>query len=153
MPPLRQRRSDIPVIIKHFIKKYGKSLNREVRRIDATAIEVLSRYSWPGNVRELENAILRVMTSITSDTIKAGDLPRQIAQEARKTIRLDNQASIALENGKNGKLNFEQMVKEYSRDLIVYALQKHRGNKTKTAEALGILRGKLKYQIKHLGIE
>jgi transcriptional regulator with PAS, ATPase and Fis domain len=152
MPPLRERKSDIPSLIRHFIEKHGKDLNREVKHIDASSLEFLSRYAWPGNVRELENTILRIMTHSTSDRITVGDLPSQITHETKRSNRADRHLSNAFEIN-NGKLDFEQMVKEYSRDLIMYALQKHRGNKTKTALALGISRGKLKYQIKQLEIE
>jgi DNA-binding NtrC family response regulator len=154
MPPLRERRCDIPLLIKHFIDKYGKDFNRVVKRIDTSFLEVLSRYSWPGNVRELENAVLRIMTYSTSDRITVGDLPFQIARETNSTRRLGSHVSNPLERGMSrGELDFEEMVKKYSRELIVFALQQHDGNKTKAARALGISRGKLKYQIKQLGIE
>jgi transcriptional regulator with PAS, ATPase and Fis domain len=155
MPPLRRRRSDIPIIINYFIKKYSKDFKREVKSIDAASLEVMSCYSWPGNVRELENAVLQILTCVSSDTITLGDLPHRIAQERRRpAIIFDPQKRRALEHRcTDGRLDFDEMVKEYSRDLIAHALKKHQGNKTRAAQALSISRGKVKYQIKQLGLE
>jgi sigma54-dependent transcription regulator len=110
----------LPVVEKVRAKHlwYGRDFNRVVRRIDASFLEVLSRYSWPGNVRELENAVLRIMTYSTSDRITVGDLPFQIAHRTNSSRRLRSQVSSPLENGMNtGELDFEEMVKKYSRDL------------------------------------
>jgi DNA-binding NtrC family response regulator len=98
------------------------------------------------------------MVNATSDRITAEDVPRRIAREANSTAQSDTRTGSAVDDlGVDritaGKLDFERLVKEYSSDLISYALHKHRGNKTRTAQALGISRGKLQYQIKQLGLE
>jgi DNA-binding NtrC family response regulator len=80
IPPLRERRSDIPLLAQHFIKKYSTAMNKAVSEMDPTALDLLVRYPWPGNARELENVIERAMVLANPPSIKPDDLPFQLAQ-------------------------------------------------------------------------
>ena len=77
IPPLRERRSDIPLLVKHFIKKYSKIMNKNVLGIESKAMDTLLKYKWPGNVRELENAIERAMVIGKNENITLADLSFQ----------------------------------------------------------------------------
>jgi DNA-binding NtrC family response regulator len=78
IPPLRERKEDIPVLCVHFLNKYKKEFDREVRSISPEALGLLTKYSWPGNVRELENAICRAMVATESEKIDVDSLPEEI---------------------------------------------------------------------------
>ncbi|MDZ7262717.1 MAG: sigma-54 dependent transcriptional regulator, partial [candidate division KSB1 bacterium] len=84
LPPLRERRSDIPLLARHFVQKYALAMNKPITEIAPDAMDLLVRYHWPGNVRELENAIERAMVIGKPPRIKAEDLPFQLS--ARKTV-------------------------------------------------------------------
>jgi len=79
LPPLRERKSDIPLLALHFVKKYAGSMNKNVTDVDPAAMDLLIRHQWPGNVRELENAIERAMVVGKPPVIRAEDLPFQLA--------------------------------------------------------------------------
>jgi len=81
IPPLRERREDIPLLADHFLKKFGRSMNRPVIRLSQSAREVLTNYDWPGNVRELQNAIERAVLVCKGQSIEAEDLPLSINHE------------------------------------------------------------------------
>ena len=80
IPPLRERRSDIPLLAQHFIKKYATAMNKPVTEMDPTALDLLVRYPWPGNVRELENVVERAMVLANPPSIRPDDLPFQLSQ-------------------------------------------------------------------------
>ncbi|MDY7037015.1 MAG: sigma-54 dependent transcriptional regulator, partial [Thermodesulfobacteriota bacterium] len=80
LPPLRKRKEDIPLLVKHFIKKYSEKIKREAPEVLSEAMEILKDYSWPGNVRELEHTIERVLILEDTDVVRARDLPSFITQ-------------------------------------------------------------------------
>jgi Nif-specific regulatory protein len=123
MPPLRERRSDIPLLASYFAEKYAKECKRSIDGIRTDARAVLQSYDWPGNVRELENAIERAVVLGASEMIEVDDLPRRIL-EASDESRLT--------------ANYYESIKHAKRQLIVNALQQAKGNYTEAAKALGI---------------
>ena len=98
IPPLRERRTDIPPLVNHFIQKYAAIMNKPIRDIKPEALDLFVRYPWPGNVRELENVIERAMVLATSDMISPGDLPFQLTDSpptpANDTLEAIEQAHI-----------------------------------------------------------
>jgi DNA-binding NtrC family response regulator len=80
LPPLRERREDIPILAQHFLEKYALQMNRAFTEFDLKAMETLLRYAWPGNVRELANAVERALVVGTPPTVKTDDLPLQLSQ-------------------------------------------------------------------------
>ena len=126
LPPLRERREDILLLVDAFMKKYGASREKQIQGVSESALAMLVDYAWPGNVRELENAIERAVTLSRSDKILPDDLPLTI-QETRGDRRV-------LDNAAERTLRLDEMEKEYIRKI----LEKTGGNKYQAAQALGI---------------
>ncbi len=138
LPPLRERREDIPILAEHFLARFAKRQDRALR-LSPGAVERLLRYAWPGNVRELENAMERTAILTQADTIEPGDLPPHI------------RAGLAL--GAAPSLAGEQTLAEAERAYIVQALERSSWNHTRAAEALGIGRTTLWRKLKEFDIE
>jgi two-component system NtrC family response regulator len=133
IPPLRERREDIPGLVKHFINKHGKNKNIS---IDNKAEKVLIGYNWPGNVRELENVIERALVISDNDKIEIKDLP--------EIIKIKNNSSVQ---------NTDQTLEEIEKNAIMDALKKAGMNRTGAARILGIPRHVLLYRMKKWRIE
>jgi transcriptional regulator with PAS, ATPase and Fis domain len=164
LPPLRNRREDIPRLIDFFLDKYNGINNRSLRRISREMLNVLLRYPWPGNVRELENAIERAVVLSTTDDFTEDLLPlgvRMFAAQRRTsqssesietlTRRLADQA-IGDYEMREGDI-YKLVVDQIEAALIDRALAKCGGVKTKAADFLGINRNTLNKKVKELGIE
>jgi len=164
LPPLRNRREDIPRLIDHFLDKYNAINDRRLRRISRDMLNVLLRYPWPGNVRELENAIERAVVLSTSEDFTEDLLPlsvRMFAQQRRTnqssesietlTRRLADQAISDYEL-REGEI-YQLVIDQIEHALIDRALGKCGGVKTKAADFLGINRNTLNKKVKDLGIE
>ena len=131
VPPLRERKEDIPLIAEHLINKYNKILNKKVKKISAKAMELLLDYNYPGNIRELENILERTM-------IMAND---QMIDE--KYFNFINKETLIEKKG---------TLKEAEKELIIKYLIQNNGNRTRTAELLGISRRSLQNKIKEYKI-
>jgi len=138
LPPLRERREDIPLLAEHSLARFAQRQGR-VLRLTAGATERLLRYAWPGNVRELENAMERLAILARHETIEPGDLPPHIG------------AGLAL--GPAPGLTAEQTLAEAERAHIIQILERHGWNHSRAAEALGIGRTTLWRKLKDYGIE
>lgn len=138
VPPLRDRREDIPLLINHFVARNNKRLGTNVQGLDTETRRLLYEYSWPGNVRELENTIERAMVLAESDRIFATDLPERI-REARDPVQVHLQS---------GELSVKRTMRIVEEILIRRALQRTRGNRTRAAEVLEISHRALLYKIK-----
>jgi transcriptional regulator with PAS, ATPase and Fis domain len=133
VPPLRERKEDIPELAEYFIKKYAEYNNFKVKGITPEALEALSSYPFPGNIRELENIIQRVLVLSTGGKIDIKDLPYEI------------QTGKA---GKAGKEGLQGKKDDYEKKMIVKALEETGGNKAKAAKALKVSRAALMAKIK-----
>jgi len=123
IPPLRERKDDIPLLVNYFLKKYSALYNLPVKKFSNEAMEILFKYDWPGNVRELENAVERALILSEGEIIVPGDLPEKIlSQEEAPQI-------VATE-----KISLEELEKRY----IIQILDLTGWNKTKAAQILGI---------------
>jgi Nif-specific regulatory protein len=164
LPPLRNRREDIPRLIDFFLDKYNGVNDRTLRRINRDMLNVLLRYPWPGNVRELENAIERAVVLSHDEDFTEDLLPlsvRMFAQQRRTsqssesietlTRRLADQA-IADYELREGEIH-QLVIDQIEHALIDRALAKCGGVKTKAADFLGINRNTLNKKVKDLGIE
>jgi two-component system, NtrC family, response regulator PilR len=145
IPPLRERKEDIPVLTKYFIEKCSQAFGKEVRTISSYALELLMKYAFPGNVRELENIIERSVALETSNII----LPENLhlagsLQEMRGYSDID-----IPDDG----FNLNDEVAKYEKHLIEKALKKTKGSKTKAAEILQVSFDSLRYRIEKLAIE
>ncbi|GBD39919.1 Transcriptional regulatory protein ZraR [bacterium HR37] len=139
IPPLRERKEDIPCLVEYFIKKYNEKLNRHIRGVSVEVMDKLFSYPWHGNVRELQNVIERAVILSDSDIIDTVDLgtPKEGYSKVEDPV-LD---SFSLEDAWH----------RLERVLIEKALLKARGNRTKAAELLGISRRSLLYKLKRYG--
>ena len=136
IPPLRDRREDIPLLVEHFLSKLTQRYNLSPRRVHPQVMEVLTNYNWPGNVRELENALESVLVLSTKEEITSADLPESIRRQETRI------AKIYLDIPEEG-ISLEEVEKE----LIVKALEKSRWNQSKAARYLDITRKTLLYRM------
>jgi Nif-specific regulatory protein len=164
LPPLRNRREDIPHLIDHFLDKYNAINERKLRRISRDMLNVLLRYPWPGNVRELENAIERAVVLSRDEDFTEDLLPLSVKMFAAQ--RRNNQASESVETltkrladqamadyeMREGEI-YQLVIDQIEHALIDRALTKCGNVKTKAADFLGINRNTLNKKVKELGIE
>jgi len=143
IPPLRERREDIQMLIDHFVVRNNARLGTQIRGLTSEAKKLLLDYAWPGNVRELENTIERAMVLCDSDVLDSGDLPDRI-REALDAV----QVHLA-----SGELSIKKTVHAIEEILIRRALQKTGGNRTRAAELLEISHRALLYKIKDYKVE
>jgi len=144
IPPLRDRKEDIPVLTKYFIEKYSREFGVELKTISSYALELLMQYPFPGNVRELENIIERSVALETSNII----LPENLVLSGNPQ---DTYRFADYEIPEAGT-NLNEEVARYEKYLIELALKKAKGSKTKAAEILHISFDSLRYRIDKLGI-
>ncbi|MEW6066433.1 acetoacetate metabolism regulatory protein AtoC [Desulforamulus profundi] len=144
IPPLRERREDIPLLVAHFLAKYNKEFNRQVRGFSEGATKLLMSYDWPGNVRELENVVERAIIMARGSIIVPEDI--EIATAEKKQL---------FDPGSPGEQNLplKQIVADVERQVILRALEENNWCRTTAAKALGINRRSLYAKIKELGIE
>ncbi len=142
LPPLRERRDDIPLLIDHFVERHNARLGTSVQGVHTEAEKMLMKYAWPGNVRELENVMERAMVLTEGDKITPEDLPEKV-QQTRDIVRqtLDS-----------GELSVKKTFRIIEEELIRRALGKTGGNRTNAAKLLEISHRALLYKIKDYGI-
>jgi Nif-specific regulatory protein len=139
MPPLRERRPDIPLLADHFIEKYAQAHGKDVRRIATSAIDMLMSYHWPGNVRELENCIERATLVCEGGVIHAHHLPPSL-QTAEVSGTLPRQS-------------LKEALSAYEKDLILDALKSARGNRARAARLLDTTERIIGYAVRKYGLE
>ena len=146
LPPLRDRREDIPILIEHFIHRFCQEHRVKDKRVDRETILYLTDYSWKGNVRELENLIQRLVLMTEGDVITPLNLPPHIlsAPPTFKPAVATHSRSIVPETG----INLDQEVARHEYELLVAALERTGGVKIKAAELLGLNKDKMKYLCK-----
>jgi len=138
LPPLRERKEDIPLLVDHFLKKYSLENQKTVSDVSKEARALLLRYPYPGNVRELENIIERAVVLCRGEGITSQDLPFHVRDEKSEQLWQTS--------GKDKTL--PESLEEIEKDLIVRALHQHEGVQTRAAEALGISERVLRYKIR-----
>jgi len=146
LPPLRERKEDIKLLVDYFIAKYSTKYKKEVNGISKEAIDILLSYDWPGNVRELENAIARAVIVSSAPVILVDDLPLSLRQ---KVLSENNQEIV--NNGEN--LTLPQIIEKVEKEAILRALKVSKGNKTKAAQILGISRKSLFNKLRYYNID
>jgi two-component system response regulator AtoC len=148
LPPLRERREDVPILMDHFIKRYFRQRNDEPRQIAPAVLQAFMRYPWPGNVRELENACERIAQTCTCDTIRVGCVPVSVLFHKYA----EDQEPIVETHDHPSSISLDDRLREVESNLISWALKVSSGNKSKAAELLSIKRSTLGDRIKKLGL-
>jgi len=143
LPPLRDRKEDIPLLARHFVRKYAQRLGRPVEDISGQALERLAAHDWPGNVRELEHAIERAVALTGNRNVEVDDLPDHLRGRAPRATP----SGIDLpEDG----LDLPQLLKEIEADLLHKALERTGGVKDRAAKLLGLNRTTLVEKLKRI---
>jgi len=122
MPPLRERKEDIPLLLNYFLNRYSAELGKDVRKVSPEVARVFQTYDFPGNIRELQNILKSAIVSCQTDTISPGDLPRGL--DKGKTMDIDVPVGLPL--------------KEIEKAVIIKTLKHFKGDKAKTARALNM---------------
>jgi two-component system, NtrC family, response regulator AtoC len=139
VPPLRERREDIPVLVDHFIRRFNREFRRDVKAVSEEAMKLLLAYGWPGNVRELRNIVERIVILETQEVIGAEQLPSEIryGQSRREATR--GTTFILPDDGCD--------LEEVERSLLRQAMDRTSGNQSAAARLLGISRYALRYRL------
>ncbi len=169
LPPLRKRLEDMPLLIDHFVHEFAKKRKREPLTFSTEANQCLMRYRWPGNVRELENMIERLSILVAGDIVHVSDIPEKLhqiifhemtepaesADEMRvsagiaETTAVKSHAPYIPDSG----VNLNEMVSSLERNMILHALERTRGIRSKAAQLLGLNRTTLLEKMKKMGID
>ena len=141
IPPLRERKEDIPILIDHFLKRYAEENGKEIAGLSSEAQDVLLKYDYPGNVRELENIIERAVVIAREAVISVEDLPFRDSMEEAASARKAEEGFL------------RGSIEELERNLIVEAMEKAGDHQSRAAELLGISERMLRYKLKKYGLK
>jgi DNA-binding NtrC family response regulator len=141
IPPLRERKEDIPFLAEHFVETLSREIGSRATRISEAAIEKLMTYHWPGNVRELENVIERSLVLASGETLEPADIRLDTAPRAPRLAA----SEYTLPEG--------MTLDEYEQAIIRDALKRAAGNKSQAARLLGLTRNALRYRLSQMGLE
>lgn len=133
LPPLRERKDDLPLLINHFIEKFNSVLNQSIKGVSQDALKILLQYEWPGNIRELENALERAMIMSHSEFIEVENLPEHITHTREESVSEDS--------------SFQHAKQQFEKSLLEDALTRCNGSITQAANMLGISRHAFRYQM------
>jgi DNA-binding NtrC family response regulator len=147
LPPLRERKEDIPLLVEHFIDKFNTKLNRKIEKVSEEALNLVVNYQWPGNIRELENVIERCILFSEGPEIGAENLPEQLIERSSSVP-----SAVTMSADASMKDIVKQATAELERDLIVKALEETKGNVTRAAKRLKISRKSLQNKMKEFGL-
>ena len=143
VPPLRERKEDIPLLLEHFLERNNDRLGTSIKDVDAAARKLLLAYHWPGNVRELENVLERAVVLAEQDVLRPDDLPERLHEGS-------DPARVFLASG---ELSIKKMQRYMERTLIAKALEETGGNRTAASKLLEISHRALLYKIKDYGLK
>jgi Nif-specific regulatory protein len=143
IPPLRERKEDIPLLVVHFLKGFAKKFNRPVPRLTSTALELICAYDWPGNVRELQNELERALTLAGRE--------KEISEQYLSSKIFDSTDNTCTVVSKSGTL--QEVTERIEKQMVTEALEKSGGNRSRASNQLGITRQGLLNKIKRYNIE
>jgi two-component system nitrogen regulation response regulator GlnG len=169
IPPLRERREDIPLLVNYFLKKFGQIQARAPKSIAGAAVQLLERFQWPGNVRELENVIQRAVVMAKGDVILSDDLPPMISSGAAPAAQRPAAASLTAIPAEEKPTDLTSITRTLfqwarenpklkilpavERELIIQALLDTKGNQVRAAKLLGITRATLRKRVEKFQIK
>lgn len=155
IPPLRERREDIPVLVKHFLKEFCEKRGKPAPEVDEKAMNLLLSYSWPGNVRELRNAMEQISLLCDKGIILRKDLPLLFGQEMSEDDpgQSDSASQGSFQPADTLRERKSHLISEAESEAIRRALEACGGNRTRAAKRLGISRRTLQLKIKRYGLQ
>jgi two-component system, NtrC family, response regulator PilR len=150
VPPLRERKDDIPILMQYFLQRYNKKFAKNIQGFEKKVLECFQKYNWPGNVRELENFIERGIALEKGQVISANSLPSEVIYnlDASAVTGADWQAMLGL-----GKFNFTEYIDNISKSIVIKALELNNGNVKKTAALLQVNYRSLRYLIEKFNLK
>ena len=148
IPPLRERREDIPQLAETFTHAAAERYNLPLRQVGQSALRKLVDYDWPGNVRELKNTIDRAAIMAEGEELRSGDLPEEIMPGIQRAKDKEEQAGLRVPF----TADFREDRREFERRYISRCLEHTQGNVTKAAEILGMHRQSLQHKLRQLGL-
>jgi transcriptional regulator with GAF, ATPase, and Fis domain len=148
IPALRERKSDIPLLLSHFLDLYGRSKGRSLSGFSSEALDSLAHYAWPGNIRELENLVERLTILKGSGTVEVQDLPTKYRTQNQNAAAPHGRAEIPEEG-----MDFNTAVDAFENNLILKALEKTGWNRNQAAALLRLNRTTLVEKIKKKGLK
>jgi two-component system, NtrC family, response regulator HydG len=143
LPPLRERREDVPLLVEHFLKTYNEKNNRNLLGFHPRAMDALMRYPWPGNIRELENIVERAVILTREDYVTFSELPDSIRETTGDPLSKEVRAGI-----RPG-----MTIREMERELIIKTLEENDQNRTRASKVLGITRRTLQLKLKEYDLD
>jgi two-component system nitrogen regulation response regulator GlnG len=169
LPPLRERRGDVRLLVSYFLQKFAKLQKQPIKAIQSEVLEQLEQHSWPGNVRELENCVQRALVVAKGGTILCSDLPADIAGSAAATSSVSSAPTVAVppaaasrtrDIGELARQMFDwartstdlKLIPAVERELIINALVETKGNQVRAARLLGITRATLRKRMEKFKI-
>jgi two-component system nitrogen regulation response regulator GlnG len=171
IPPLRERRGDVPLLVNYFLKKFSQTLGRPPKSIATATLEMLQRFHWPGNVRELENVVQRAIVMAKGDVLLPDDLPPLIASGPAPSPAAERVAAPAAPSAPDetkpadlavlSRVLFQwardnpklKILPAVERELIIQALLETKGNQVRSAKLLGITRATLRKRVEKFQIK
>ncbi|MCK5779739.1 MAG: sigma-54-dependent Fis family transcriptional regulator [Psychrilyobacter sp.] len=162
VPPLRERKDDIPLLIHHFMVKYNENFSKDVQGVSTPAMKKIMRYDWPGNVRELKSAVKAAMVLSREKSILVEDLPANIIGNKTSKRRGDIQdwilsdwveGEIQMLQGLNQRDYYGNVISRVERELIKQVLEVANGKKVEAAETLGITRNTLRTKMNNYDLD
>jgi two-component system nitrogen regulation response regulator GlnG len=161
LPALRERGDDLPLLVRHYLRRFGRELDKDVQTISPEALEILRHYRWPGNVRELQSIVKQALLRATGSVLMPDFLPEQLLNppptgttqgETETAGRDDLRQFIESELAAGTEGLYEAALRRLERLLVPMVLQHTGGNQVQAARILGITRGSLRNKIRELGI-
>ena len=166
VPPLRERRADIPLLVDYFLQKFAQKNKQAIKALTAEALRALEAYEWPGNVRELENVVHRALVVSKNEAILTGDLPPEISKQSKMENRETITAAPALAPSQTDDIGMIaqtlfhlarrdpklKVIPFLEREMVIHALKETKGNQVQAAKILGITRATLRKRIEKFGI-
>jgi two-component system, NtrC family, nitrogen regulation response regulator NtrX len=157
VPPLRERREDIPLLAQHFARRGSEEHNLKAKKFDASALEALQRCRWRGNIRELRNAVERLLIMTTGDVVRAADLPPDLRGDATPARAAGNDGAAASSGDALNALTGVATLKEFKdvseRAFLVRKLRDNEWNISKTAEVIDTPRSNLYKKLEQYSIK
>jgi DNA-binding NtrC family response regulator len=154
LPPLRERREDIPALADYFVKKFTKRHHRDITGIDPAAMTALTHFSWPGNIRELENVIEHCFIIENSSVVTFNSLP-EIVKNANHN-KAEQVRSMSLQAGRptaGKELDYDSLKEQFEKEFIINALKSNKGRINQTVAHANIPKNTLLRKIKKYGIQ